>query len=88
MKTMRIAAVVGIVTSCAMIVFAHSSAVVVWNEQPTKLAMMEGMYDSEVPPLYAVGIVMRATRRSSLPSPFPAARAFWPRATSRRSIRA
>ncbi|MFR5091858.1 MAG: hypothetical protein ACLTDR_07435 [Adlercreutzia equolifaciens] len=34
MKTMRIAAVVGIVTSCAMIVFAHSSAVVVWNEQP------------------------------------------------------
>ena len=56
MKTMRIAAVVGIVTSCAMIVFAHSSAVVVWNEQPTKLAMMEGMYDSEVPPLYAVGI--------------------------------
>ena len=28
MKTMRIAAVVGIVTSCAMIVFAHSSAVV------------------------------------------------------------
>ena len=33
MKTMRIAAVVGIVTSCAMIVFAHASAVVVWETQ-------------------------------------------------------
>ena len=33
-------------------------------------------------------VYKRQTRRSSLPSPFPAARAFWPRATSRRSIRA
>ena len=40
---------VGIVTSCAMIVFAHASAVVVAEEQPTKLAMMEGMYETEVP---------------------------------------
>ena len=44
MKTMRIGAVVGIVTSCVMIFTAHASAVVVAEEQPTKLAMMEGMY--------------------------------------------
>ena len=41
MKTMRIGAVVGIVTSCVMIFTAHASAVVVAEEQPTKLAMME-----------------------------------------------
>lgn len=57
MKTMKIGAAVGIVSSCLMIVFAHSAAVVVAEEQPTKLAMMEGMYDSEVPPLYAFGWV-------------------------------
>ena len=57
MKTMKIGAAVGIVSSCLMIVFAHSAAVVVAEEQPTKLAMMEGMYESEVPPLYAFGWV-------------------------------
>ena len=43
MKTVRIGAVVGIVASCAMIVTAHASAVEVSEEQPTKLAMMEGI---------------------------------------------
>ena len=76
MKTMRIAAVVGIVTSCAMIVFAHSSAVVVWNEQPTKLAMMEGMYDSEVPPLYAVGIVDEDNQEVIAPFAIPGGTSF------------
>lgn len=57
MKTVRIGAVVGIVASCAMIVTAHASAVEVSEEQPTKLAMMEGMYNDEVPPLYAFGWV-------------------------------
>lgn len=76
MKTMRIAAVVGIVTSCAMIVFAHASAVVVWEEQPTKLAMMEGMYDSEVPPLYAVGIVDEQTQEVIAPFAIPGGTSF------------
>ena len=76
MKTMRIAAVVGIVTSCAMIVFAHSSAVVVWNEQPTKLAMMEGMYDSEVPPLYAFGWVDEENQKVITPFSIPGGTSF------------
>lgn len=76
MKTMRIAAVVGIVTSCAMIVFAHASAVVVWEEQPTKLAMMEGMYDSEVPPLYAVGIVDEQSQEVIAPFAIPGGTSF------------
>ncbi|MCI9495644.1 MAG: cytochrome ubiquinol oxidase subunit I [Adlercreutzia mucosicola] len=76
MKTMRIAAAVGIVTSCAMIVFAHASAVVVWEEQPTKLAMMEGMYDSEVPPLYAVGIVDEETQEVIAPFAIPGGTSF------------
>ena len=57
MKTLRTASVVAIVTSCVMIVTAHQSAVVVAEEQPTKLAMMEGMYESEVPDLYLFGWV-------------------------------
>ena len=62
MKTVRIGAVVGIVASCAMIVTAHASAVQVSEEQPTKLAMMEGMYNDEVPPLYAFGCGRGKTR--------------------------
>ncbi|MCL1798974.1 MAG: cytochrome ubiquinol oxidase subunit I [Eggerthellaceae bacterium] len=57
MKTMRIGATVAIITSCLMLVFAHSSAMVVVNEQPTKFAMMEGMYETETPPLYLFGWV-------------------------------
>lgn len=57
MKMMRVGATVGIVATCVMLVTAHSAAVTVSEEQPTKLAMMEGMYDSEVPPLYLFGWV-------------------------------
>ncbi len=57
MKIMRTGAVVGIIATCVMLVTAHASAVTVAEEQPTKLAMMEGMYESEVPPLYAFGWV-------------------------------
>ena len=43
--------------SCVMLVTAHSSAVTVAEEQPTKLACHDGevMYDSEVPPSVRVG---------------------------------
>ena len=57
MKAVKIGSIVGIVATCGLLFFAHSSAVEVAEEQPTKLAMMEGMYDSEVPPLYAFGWV-------------------------------
>ncbi|MCI9262193.1 cytochrome ubiquinol oxidase subunit I [uncultured Adlercreutzia sp.] len=76
MKTMRIAAVVGIVTSCAMIVFAHASAVVVWEEQPTKLAMMEGQYETEAPPLYAIGIVDEENQQVIAPFAIPGGTSF------------
>ena len=76
MKTVRIGAVVGIVASCAMIVTAHASAVEVSEEQPTKLAMMEGMYNDEVP--LSAGLTKK-TSRSLRRSQFPAARASWQR---------
>ncbi len=61
MKTVRVAAVCCIVTSVVMVVFAHSSAVVVAEEQPTKLAMMEGAYESGSMPLYLIGWVDEST---------------------------
>ena len=80
MKTMKIGAVVGIVTTCFMLVTAHASAVTVAEEQPTKLAMMEGMYDSECLRCTLSDGLTRRARRSSRRLPFPAARASSPRA--------
>ena len=57
MRNIRLGAIVGVVTTCLMLVFAHSAAVGVANEQPTKFAMMEGAYASETMPLYPFGIV-------------------------------
>ncbi|MDR1088944.1 MAG: cytochrome ubiquinol oxidase subunit I [Coriobacteriales bacterium] len=62
LRTMRTGSVVGIVAMCLLLVSAHASAVVVSEEQPTKFALMEGMYDSEVPPLYLAGWVDEATQ--------------------------
>lgn len=76
MKTLRIGAVVGIITSCIMIVFAHASAVVVANEQPTKLAMMEGMYETEVPPLYLFGLVDEENQEVITPFYIPGGTSF------------
>lgn len=76
MKTMKIGAAVGIVSSCLMLAFAHSSAVVVAEEQPTKLAMMEGMYDSEVPPLYAFGWVDEESGEVLAPFSIPGGTSF------------
>lgn len=76
MKMMRVGAAVGIVATCAMLVTAHSSAVVVSEEQPTKLAMMEGMYDSEVPPLYAFGWVDENGQRVITPFSIPGGTSF------------
>ena len=57
MKTMKIGTIVGIIATCCMLVTAHSTAVGVSEEQPTKFAMMEGMYEDEVPPMYLFGWV-------------------------------
>lgn len=76
MKTMKIGAVVGIVTTCAMLVTAHSSAVTVAEEQPSKLAMMEGMYDSEVPPLYLFGWVDEESQEVIAPFSIPGGTSF------------
>ena len=76
MKTIRVGAVVGIVASCVMIVTAHSSAVEVSQEQPTKLAMMEGMYDNEVPPLYAFGWVDEENQQVITPFSIPGGTSF------------
>jgi len=56
-KTLKTGLVVMIVATCALFISAHSTAVGVWNEQPTKLAAMEGQYEDEVPPLYFFGYV-------------------------------
>lgn len=76
MKTIRVGAVVGIVASCALIVTAHSSAVEVSQEQPTKLAMMEGMYGDEVPPLYAFGWVDEESQQVITPFSIPGGTSF------------
>lgn len=76
MKTMRLGAVVGIVTTGLMLVTAHASAVVVSEEQPTKLAMMEGMYDSDVPPLYLFGWVDEETQQVITPFYIPGGTSF------------
>ncbi len=56
-KTMKTGLVLTLVATVALFASAHSTAVGVWNEQPTKLAAMEGQYESEVPPLYLFGWV-------------------------------
>lgn len=76
MKTMRIGAVVAIVVSCVMLATAHQSAVKVAEEQPTKLAMMEGMYESEVPPLYAFGWVDEDSQQVITPFAIPGGTSF------------
>lgn len=75
-KVIKTGAVVGIVATCGLLFFAHSSAVEVAEEQPTKLAMMEGMYDSEVPPLYAFGWVDEESQEVLSPIAIPGGTSF------------
>ncbi len=76
MKAVKIGSIVGIVATCGLLFFAHSSAVEVAEEQPTKLAMMEGMYDSEVPPLYAFGWVDEESQEVLSPIAIPGGKSF------------
>lgn len=63
-KMLRTGAVVGACATILLLGAAHSSAVEVWNEQPTKLAMMEGMYETEVPELSIAGFVDEETQEA------------------------
>ncbi len=56
-KMMFTGALVGILSTGCLLVSAHASAVEVWEEQPTKMAMMEGLYETEVPGLAVAGFV-------------------------------
>lgn len=67
-KTMKTGMVVALVATCALFVSAHSTAVGVWEQQPTKLAAMEGQYEDEVPPLYFFGWVDEANQTVMGPS--------------------
>ncbi|MEG1561932.1 MAG: cytochrome ubiquinol oxidase subunit I [Raoultibacter sp.] len=71
MKTMKTGAVVALITTGLMIFSAHSSAVLVSVEQPTKLAMMEGQYTSEKMPLYAFGWVDQENQKVITPFAIP-----------------
>ena len=67
-KTMKTGLAIAIVATCALFVSAHSTAVGVWEQQPTKLAAMEGQYADEVPPLYFFGWVDEANQTVVGPS--------------------
>ena len=75
-RVLRVGAIVGILSTCVLLVSAHSSAVVVSEEQPTKLAMMEGMYEDEVPPLYAIGWVDQEGEQVLAPFAIPGGTSF------------
>ena len=76
MKTVRVASVIALATTCIMVAFAHQSAVVVADEQPTKFAMMEGAYNGEAMPLYAVGWVDEANQEVVAPLAIPGSTSF------------
>lgn len=45
-KLLKIGVIAGVITTVLMLPAAHQQAVVVWENQPTKLAAMEGQYQS------------------------------------------
>jgi cytochrome d ubiquinol oxidase subunit I len=63
-KMLKTGAIVGAVATIALLGAAHMSAVEVWEEQPTKLAMMEGQYETGVPELSVLGWVDEGTQEA------------------------
>lgn len=76
LRAMKIGAIVATLSCAAMLVTAHSSAVIVSEEQPTKFAMMEGMYEDEVPPLYGFGWVDEENQEVLAPFAIPGGTSF------------
>jgi len=70
-STMKLGAIIGAVATCLLLVSAHASAVVVAEEQPTKFAMMEGMYSSETAPIYLIGFVDQQSQQVVAPFAIP-----------------
>ena len=60
----------------ALFVSAHSSAVVVTEEQPTKIAMMEGHYEQGTLPLFAIGWVDEESQEVIAPFAIPGGTSF------------
>lgn len=75
-RAVKVGATVGLVSTCVLLFFAHSSAVVVSEEQPTKLAMMEGMYETEAPDLYLFGWVDEENQEVITPFSIPGGTSF------------
>lgn len=62
---MKMGCIVGVVGVVFLLVAAHASAVEVWEEQPSKMAMMEGIYETEVPGLAVAGVVDEQAQEAS-----------------------
>ena len=75
-KTLRTGAVVGLITVIALLGTAHSSAVLVSEEQPSKIAMMEGHFDEGSLPLYAFGWVDEENQEVITPFAIPGGTSF------------
>lgn len=70
-KTMRVGVVAAVIATGCLLVSAHSAAVVVAEEQPSKIAMMEGHYETGTLPLYAVGWVDEEAQETAAPIALP-----------------
>lgn len=70
-KTLKVGVVAAVIATGCLLVSAHSSAVVVAEEQPSKLAMMEGHYETGTLPLYAVGWVDEEAQETAAPIALP-----------------
>lgn len=70
-KTMKVGVVAAVIATGCLLVSAHSAAVVVAEEQPSKIAMMEGHYETGTLPLYAVGWVDEEAQETAAPIALP-----------------
>lgn len=70
-KTMKVGVVAAVIAAGCLLVSAHSAAVVVAEEQPSKIAMMEGHYETGTLPLYAVGWVDEEAQETAAPIALP-----------------
>ena len=66
-RTLRLGATVALISTCVLLVSAHASAVEVAEEQPSKIAMMEGHYEEGTLPLYLIGYVDKDTQEVVAP---------------------
>ncbi len=76
LKTVRVASCIALITTVLMVAFAHQSAVAVAEQQPTKFAMMEGAYETEAMPLYAIGWVDEENQEVTTPLAIPGGTSF------------